>query len=174
MGAMPSPILQDPRVQDLLAAVPADVESLAAAFAQAAADASAIGQEVAAAASDPVWQGPAAGAFRQAVAPLPGEMSRVVEGYGAVAAALTGYAGDLAELTGALRALLGALEGEGPSAASARAAARRILDAFEVARDGCRGRIAAAQGSAPAVTPPASGSVSGSGSGQTIVGAGSG
>jgi uncharacterized protein YukE len=169
---MPVSILQDPLAQDLLAAVPADVERLAAAFAQAAADASAIGQEVVAAAADPVWQGPAAGAFRRAVAPLPGEMSRVVEGYGAVADALAGYAGDLAELSAGLRALLGQLEGEGPVAAGAGAATQRILDAFEAARDGCRARVAAAQGSAPSFPAPAGRGASGST--QTILGAGAG
>ena len=166
---MAPPVLEDPRAQDLLAAVAADVERLAAAFRRAAATAGEIGQEVGAAAGDPLWQGAAATAFRRAVGPLPGEMSRIVDGYGAVADALDGYARELADLTGALRSLIAPLEsGDEPVAAPARAAAWRVLDAFEIARDGCRARIAAAQGSAPVVAPaPAP---TGTGSGVTVLG----
>jgi cell wall-associated NlpC family hydrolase len=88
--------LADPRAEDLLAAVPADVTALAAAFHTAATEAGMTAAGLRAARNDGTWTGHAADSFRQSIGHVPAELERVRTGYSAVAVALRDYEDTLA------------------------------------------------------------------------------
>jgi cell wall-associated NlpC family hydrolase len=88
--------LADPRAEDLLAAVPADVSMLAGAFHTAAHEAGMTATGLRAAREDGTWTGHAADSFRQSIGHVPAELERVRTGYQAVATALSDYETTLA------------------------------------------------------------------------------
>jgi cell wall-associated NlpC family hydrolase len=83
--------LSDPRAEDLLAAVPADVSTLATAFHTAAQEAAMTATGLLAAREDGTWTGHAASAFRDSIGQVPGELEHIKRGYAAVATALSDY-----------------------------------------------------------------------------------
>lgn len=88
--------LADPRAEDLLAAVPADVSMLAGAFHTAAHEAGMTATGLVAAREDGTWTGHAADSFRESIGRIPAELDRVRTGYQAVATALSDYETTLA------------------------------------------------------------------------------
>jgi hypothetical protein len=88
--------LADPRAEDLLAAVPGDVGTLAAAFHTAAQEAAMTATGLRAARHDGTWTGHAADAFRESIGRVPAELERVRTGYAAVARGLRDYEETLA------------------------------------------------------------------------------
>ena len=88
--------LADPRAEDLLAAVPADVSMLAGAFQTAAHEAGMTASGLVAAREDGTWTGAAADSFRGSIGHIPTELERVRSGYQAVATALSDYETTLA------------------------------------------------------------------------------
>jgi cell wall-associated NlpC family hydrolase len=83
--------LSDPRAADLLAAVPADVTTLASAFHTAAQEAAMTATGLLAAREDGTWTGHAADSFRDSIGHVPSELQHVRTGYSAVATALSDY-----------------------------------------------------------------------------------
>lgn len=83
--------LSDPRAEDLLAAVPADVSTLASAFHTAAQEAAMTATGLLAAREDGTWTGHAANSFRDSIAQVPSELEHIRRGYAAVASALSDY-----------------------------------------------------------------------------------
>ncbi|MGH2891659.1 MAG: hypothetical protein ACRDPM_00115, partial [Solirubrobacteraceae bacterium] len=83
--------LSDPRAEDLLAAVPADVSTLASAFHTAAQEAAMTATGLLAAREDGTWTGHAADSFRDCIGHVPSELEHVKRGYSAVATALSDY-----------------------------------------------------------------------------------
>ncbi|HTU96037.1 MAG TPA: hypothetical protein VMF14_09380 [Solirubrobacteraceae bacterium] len=83
--------LSDPRAADLLAAVPADVTTLASAFHTAAQEAAMTATGLLAAREDGTWTGHAATAFRDSIGQVPAELENIRRGYSAVATALSDY-----------------------------------------------------------------------------------
>ncbi|HEX3977665.1 MAG TPA: hypothetical protein VHW96_15470 [Solirubrobacteraceae bacterium] len=83
--------LSDPRAEDLLAAAPADVSTLASAFHTAAQEAAMTSTGLLAAREDGTWTGHAAGAFRDSIGQVPSELEHIKRGYSAVATALSDY-----------------------------------------------------------------------------------
>ena len=83
--------LSDPRAEDLLAAIPADVSTLASAFHTAAQEASMTATGLLAAREDGTWTGHAANSFRDSIAQVPSELEHIKLGYSAVATALSDY-----------------------------------------------------------------------------------
>ena len=83
--------LTDPRAEDLLAAVPADVSTLASAFHTAAQEAAMTATGLLAAREDGTWTGHAADSFRDAIGQVPSELEHIKRGYSAVATALGDY-----------------------------------------------------------------------------------
>ncbi len=88
--------LADPRAEDLLAAVPADVTDLAGAFHIAAHEAGMTATGLVAARKDGTWTGHAADSFRESIGQIPAELERVRAGYHGVATALSDYETTLA------------------------------------------------------------------------------
>ena len=83
--------LADPRAEDLLEAVPADVSTLASAFHIAAQEAAMTATGLLAAREDGTWTGHAADSFRDAIGQVPSELEHIKRGYSAVATALGDY-----------------------------------------------------------------------------------
>jgi cell wall-associated NlpC family hydrolase len=83
--------LSDPRAEDLLAAVPADVSMLASAFHAAAQEAAMTATGLLAAREDGTWTGHAANSFRDSIGQVPSELEHIKQGYSAVASALSDY-----------------------------------------------------------------------------------
>ncbi len=83
--------LSDPRAADLLAAVPADVSTLASAFHTAAQEAAMTATGLLAARQDGTWTGHAADSFRDSIGQVPSELEHIKLGYSAVATALSDY-----------------------------------------------------------------------------------
>jgi cell wall-associated NlpC family hydrolase len=83
--------LSDPRAADLLAAVPADVSTLASAFHTAAQEAAMTATGLLAAREDGTWTGHAADSFRDCIGHVPSELEHIKRGYSAVATALSDY-----------------------------------------------------------------------------------
>ena len=83
--------LSDPRAEDLLAAVPADVSTLASAFHTAAQEAAMTATGLLAAREDGTWTGHAADSFRDSIGQVPSELEHIKRGYSAVATALSDY-----------------------------------------------------------------------------------
>ena len=83
--------LSDPRAEDLLAAVPADVATLASAFHTAAQEAAMTATGLLAAREDGTWTGHAADSFRDSIGHVPSELQHIRTGYSAVATALSDY-----------------------------------------------------------------------------------
>ena len=83
--------LTDPRAEDLLAAVPADVSTLASAFHTAAQEAAMTATGLVAAREDGTWTGHAADSFRDSIGHVPSELEHIKRGYSAVATALSDY-----------------------------------------------------------------------------------
>jgi cell wall-associated NlpC family hydrolase len=83
--------LSDPRAADLLAAVPADVSTLASAFHTAAHEAAMTATGLLAAREDGTWTGHAADSFRDSIGRVPSELEHIRTGYSAVATALSDY-----------------------------------------------------------------------------------
>ena len=83
--------LSDPRAADLLAAVPADVSTLASAFHTAAQEAAMTATGLLAAREDGTWTGHAADSFRDSIGQVPSELEHIKLGYSAVATALSDY-----------------------------------------------------------------------------------
>ena len=88
--------LSDPRAEDLLAAVPADVSTLASAFHTAAQEAAMTATGLLAARADGTWTGHAAESFRDSIGQVPSELEHIRRGYAAVATALSDYETTLA------------------------------------------------------------------------------
>jgi cell wall-associated NlpC family hydrolase len=88
--------LSDPRAEDLLAAVPADVSTLASAFHTAAHEAAMTATGLLAAREDGTWTGHAANSFRDSIGQVPSELEHIKRGYSAVATALSDYEVSLA------------------------------------------------------------------------------
>ena len=101
--------LADPRAEDLLAAVPADITALAAAFHTAAHEAGMTATGLRAARNDGTWTGHAADSFRQSIGHVPAELERVRTGYSAVAIALGDYEETLALIQNAFVRVVGEL-----------------------------------------------------------------
>ncbi|MFZ1993435.1 MAG: hypothetical protein WAU75_04945, partial [Solirubrobacteraceae bacterium] len=83
--------LTDPRAEDLLAAVPADVSTLASAFHTAAQEAAMTAAGLRSAREDGTWTGHAANSFRDSIGHVPSELEHIRTGYSAVATALSDY-----------------------------------------------------------------------------------
>jgi len=83
--------LSDPRAEDLLAAVPGDVSTLASAFHTAAQEAAMTATGLVAAREDGTWTGHAADSFRDSIGQVPSELEHIKRGYSAVATALGDY-----------------------------------------------------------------------------------
>jgi len=83
--------LSDPRAEDLLAAAPADVSTLASAFHTAAQEAAMTATGLLAAREDGTWTGHAANSFRDSIGQVPSELEHIKCGYSAVATALSDY-----------------------------------------------------------------------------------
>jgi cell wall-associated NlpC family hydrolase len=88
--------LSDPRAEDLLAAIPADVSTLASAFHTAAEEAAMTATGLLAAREDGTWTGHAADSFRDSIGQVPSELEHIRRGYSAVATALSDYEATLA------------------------------------------------------------------------------
>jgi cell wall-associated NlpC family hydrolase len=83
--------LTDRRAEDLLAAVPADVSTLASAFHTAGQEAAMTATGLVAAREDGTWTGHAADSFRDSIGHVPSELEHIKRGYSAVATALSDY-----------------------------------------------------------------------------------
>lgn len=101
--------LSDPRAADLLAAVPADVSTLASAFHTAAQEASMTATGLLAARADGTWTGHAADSFRDSIGQVPSELEHIKLGYSAVATALSDYEVTLALVQSAFVKVVGQL-----------------------------------------------------------------
>jgi cell wall-associated NlpC family hydrolase len=115
--------LSDPRAADLLAAVPADVTALAAAFQTAASEASMTAQGLTAAREDGTWTGHAADSFRDSIGRVPGELERIRTGYHAVAVALDEYETSLSLVQTDFVKVIGQLNDLGTQIGTARTTA---------------------------------------------------
>jgi len=115
--------LSDPRAEDLLAAVPADVSSLASAFHTAAQEASMTATGLLAAREDGTWTGHAADSFRDSIGRVPGELEQIKRGYSAVATALSDYEVTLALVQSEFVKVVGRLSDLGTQIGTARTAA---------------------------------------------------
>ena len=101
--------LSDPRAEDLLAAVPADVSTLASAFHTAASEAAMTAMGLRAAREDGTWTGNAADSFRDSIGHVPSELDHIRQGYSAVATALSDYETTLALVQSAFVKVVGQL-----------------------------------------------------------------
>jgi cell wall-associated NlpC family hydrolase len=101
--------LSDPRAEDLLAAVPADVSTLASAFHTAASEAAMTAMGLRAAREDGTWTGSAADSFRDSIGHVPAELDHIRQGYSAVATALSDYETTLALVQSAFVKVVGQL-----------------------------------------------------------------
>lgn len=101
--------LSDPRAEDLLAAVPADVSTLASAFHTAAQEASMTAMGLRAAREDGTWTGHAADSFRDSIGRVPSELEHIRLGYSTVATALSDYETTLALVQSAFVKVVGQL-----------------------------------------------------------------
>ena len=115
--------LADPRAEDLLAAVPADITALAAAFHTAAEEAGMTATGLRAARNDGTWTGHAADSFRESIGHVPAELERVRSGYSAVAIALRDYEETLAIIQSAFVKVVGELSDVGTQIGTAQTAA---------------------------------------------------
>ena len=115
--------LADPRAEDLLAAVPADVSSLAGAFHTAAHEAGMTTTGLVAARDDGTWTGHAADSFRASIGHIPAELERVRTGYQAVATALSDYETTLALVQSEFVSVVGSLSDVRAQTGSAATAA---------------------------------------------------
>jgi cell wall-associated NlpC family hydrolase len=115
--------LSDPRAADLLAAVPADVSTLASAFQTAAQEATMTATGLTAARDDGTWTGHAADSFRDSIGRVPAELERIRIGYAAVATALSDYETSLALLQTDFVKVVGQLNDLGTQIGAARTAA---------------------------------------------------
>lgn len=88
--------LSDRRAEDLLAAVPVDISTLASAFHTAAQEAAMTATGLLAAREDGTWTGHAADSFRDSIGQVPSELQHIKRGYSAVATALSDYETTLA------------------------------------------------------------------------------
>jgi cell wall-associated NlpC family hydrolase len=115
--------LTDPRAEDLLAAVPADVSALASAFDTAAQEAAMTATGLLAAREDGTWTGHAADSFRDAIGQVPSELEHIKLGYSAVATALSDYEVTLALVQSAFVRVVGQLSDLSIQIGTARTAA---------------------------------------------------
>ncbi len=115
--------LSDRRAADLLAAVPADVTTLASAFQSAASEASMTAEGLTAARNDGTWTGHAADSFRDSIGRMPAELERIRTGYHAVAAALNEYETSLSLVQTAFVKVVGQLSDLGTQIGTAQTAA---------------------------------------------------
>lgn len=120
--------LSDPRAEDLLAAVPADVTTLASAFHTAAQEASMTATGLLAAREDGTWTGHAATSFRDSIGQVPGELEQIKRGYAAVATALSDYEVTLALVQSEFVRVVGQLSDLGTQIGNARTAADTAQD----------------------------------------------
>jgi cell wall-associated NlpC family hydrolase len=114
--------LTDPRAEDLLAAVPADVSTLASAFHTAAQEAAMTATGLLAAREDGTWTGHAANSFRDAIGQVPSELEHIKRGYSAVATALSDYEVTLALVQSEFVKVVGQLNDLSTQIGTARAA----------------------------------------------------
>jgi cell wall-associated NlpC family hydrolase/uncharacterized protein YukE len=115
--------LSDPRAEDLLAAVPADVSALASAFHTAATEASMTATGLLAAREDGTWTGHAANSFRDSIGQVPAELEQIKRGYAAVATALSDYEVTLSLVQSDFVRVVGQLSDLGTQIGNARTAA---------------------------------------------------
>jgi cell wall-associated NlpC family hydrolase len=115
--------LTDPRAEDLLAAVPADVSTLASAFHTAAQEAAMTATGLLAAREDGTWTGHAADSFRDSIGHVPSELEHIKRGYSAVAAALSDYEATLALVQNEFVKVVGQLNDLNTQLGTARTAA---------------------------------------------------
>ena len=115
--------LSDPRAEDLLAAVPADVSTLASAFHTAAQEAAMTSTGLLAAREDGTWTGHAANAFRDSIGQVPSELEHIKRGYSAVATALSDYEVTLALVQSEFVRVVGQLSDLDTQIGTARTAA---------------------------------------------------
>jgi hypothetical protein len=149
--------LSDPRATDLLAAVPADVSTLASAFHVAAHEAAMTATGLMAAREDGIWTGHAADSFRDSIGRVPSELEHIRTGYSAVATALGDYEVTLALVQTDFVKVVGQLsdnsaqigEGYHAEARQLRSRAFTLLEEFDNARSLCRATVTAAQRTAP-------------------------
>jgi cell wall-associated NlpC family hydrolase len=115
--------LTDPRAEDLLAAVPADVSTLASAFHTAAQEAAMTATGLLAAREDGTWTGHAADSFRDSIGHVPSELQHIKTGYWAVATALSDYEVTLALVQSEFVKVVGGLSDLSTQIGTARTAA---------------------------------------------------
>jgi cell wall-associated NlpC family hydrolase/uncharacterized protein YukE len=118
--------LSDPRAEDLLAAVPADVTTLASAFHTAAQEATMTATGLLAAREDGTWTGHAANSFRDSIGQVPHELEQIKRGYSAVATALSDYEVTLALVQSEFVRVVGRLTDLGTQIGNARTAANNV------------------------------------------------
>jgi cell wall-associated NlpC family hydrolase/uncharacterized protein YukE len=115
--------LSNPRAEDLLAAIPADVSTLASAFHTAAQEAAMTATGLIAAREDGTWTGHAANSFRDSIGQVPSELEHIRRGYSAVATALSDYEATLALVQSQFVKVVGQLSDINAQIGTARTAA---------------------------------------------------
>jgi cell wall-associated NlpC family hydrolase len=120
--------LSDPRAEDLLAAVPADVSTLSSAFHTAAQEAGMTATGLRAAREDGTWTGHAADSFRDSIGQLPSELDHIRQGYSAVATALSDYETTLALVQSQFVKVVGQLNDLSTQIGAARTTATNAQD----------------------------------------------
>lgn len=126
--------LSDPRAEDLLAAVPADVSALASAFHTAASEAAMTAVGLRAAREDGTWSGHAANSFRDSIGQVPTELDHIRQGYAAVATALSDYETTLALVQSEFVRVVGQLSDLGTQIGTARTAATNAQNGMNPGR----------------------------------------
>lgn len=126
--------LSDPRAEDLLAAVPADVSTLASAFHTAASEAAMTAVGLRAAREDGTWTGHAANSFRDSIGHVPSELDHIRQGYSATATALSDYETTLALVQSEFVRVVGQLSDLGTQIGTANTAATNAQDGMNPGR----------------------------------------